>query len=195
MTVLSDKTLHRLAAAGLVQPYSPGLVNPASIDLRLGNAWIVMDDKSRHTNYWNHLVLYPKSLRIDLHNWIANGRLGEYYGMKVRPTLVLATTLENVSIPTDMWARLALKTTPCREGLGHPVADWIDPGFCGHLTLMLHAFSPIKLYQGMRVCQLIVGELDWECEVPYSEIGHYQGQKGPTPSWREQYVYTDVNSQ
>jgi deoxycytidine triphosphate deaminase len=71
--------------------------------------------------------------------------------------------------------------------LTHSTAGWIDPGFCGHVTLELSnvATLPIKLWPGMKIGQMCLFRTTSPAEFPYGskEYGsRYQGQRGPTPS-------------
>jgi dCTP deaminase len=51
---------------------------------------------------------------------------------------VLGSTLEVVSIPDDLAARLEGKSSLGRLGLlTHSTAGFVDPGFSGHITLEL----------------------------------------------------------
>lgn len=91
---------------------------------------------------------------------------------------ILATTPEFVRIPNDAAATIYLKSSRAREGLDHALAGWIDPGFCGQITLELHAHRPVILTAGQRVVQLVMMSLTAPALKPYS--GRYQGQRGPT---------------
>lgn len=170
--ILQDTLLRDWALSGGVVPYDPDCVNPASIDLKLGCDFIDLYTKEDIRS--SELLLEPRSLTSDV---------AKFLGMDIH-TLVLATTLETIHIPDCCAAMLKLKTTPTREGLGHPIADWVDPGFTGQLTLMLHAFKPYMLRAGERIVQLVVVRLEGDCDISYSKIGHYNGQTGPTMSWR-----------
>ena len=154
-------------------------INPASIDLRLSNQWRDLEapDVVRISNY---ITLYPRTLRVEIHNWLA-----KLFKLERKPTAILASTLESIIIEPDQAASIKLKTTPTREGLGHPIADWVDPGFMGQLTLMLYANKEITLRTGSRLVQMVIFKLDGPVANPYGILGHYQDQRGPTPSWRE----------
>jgi deoxycytidine triphosphate deaminase len=71
--------------------------------------------------------------------------------------------------------------------LTHSTAGWIDPGFCGHVTLELSnvATLPIKLWPGMKIGQMCLFRTSSPVEHPYGSDRHgsrYQDQRGPTPS-------------
>lgn len=70
---------------------------------------------------------------------------------------VLGATLEYVSLPVDLAARLEGRSSWGRLGvLIHATAGYIDPGFRGNITLELKNMGkvPIPLFPGVRVGQL-----------------------------------------
>ena len=101
---------------------------------------------------------------------------------------MLGSTLERVTLPDDLVARLEGKSSLGRLGLLiHSTAGFIDPGWDGHVTLELSnvANLPITIYFGMKIGQLSFVQLTEAAETPYGsgELGSkYQGQQGPTPS-------------
>jgi len=101
---------------------------------------------------------------------------------------VLGSTLERVTLPDDLVARLEGKSSLGRLGLLiHSTAGFIDPGFDGHVTLELSnvANLPITIYPGMKIGQLSFVQMSEPAETPYGSgaLGSkYQGQRGPTPS-------------
>jgi len=101
---------------------------------------------------------------------------------------VLGSTLEAVTLPDDLAARLEGKSSLGRLGLlTHSTAGFIDPGFTGHVTLELSnvANLPIKLWPGMRIGQIAFFRLTSPAENPYGSAQYgsrYQGQRGPTAS-------------
>jgi dCTP deaminase len=142
-----------------VEPFDPAQVNPASLDLRLGNEFV---DMATGREY----VLEPGE-RFYMHS----GRG------------VLAITQEHITIPPTYAADLKMKTTPCRMGVNHSMAGWIDPGYAGQLTLTLDAMRDAVLVPGTRICQIIIYSLGKMPTKPYNVVGHYMGQTKPTPAW------------
>lgn len=172
---LRDFEIRKWAEAGNLYPYNPLHVNPASIDLTLSHTWIDLY-KPDVLNQSEVISIYAPSLRTFIHNFL--------FPWDRHPTAILASTEEWMRIHPNMAAQIKLKTTPTREGLGHPIADWIDPGYYGKLTMMLTANKDIHMPVGMRICQLILKELAGPVETPYDRVGHYVGQYKPTLSWR-----------
>lgn len=177
MSVLSDKTLRNLLTDTLedqvedsnmiyLSPYNPSLVQPCSIDVRLGRE-----------------VLFPPSENVCFID--DNGP----ENLMLDPLeFCLAHTLETVSIPNNILCTISGKSSLGRLGLSiHTTAGFIDPGFKGQITLELFNMSsrPIRLVSGMLIAQLSFQCLDRAAEFPYGSAklnSHYQGQTGATPS-------------
>lgn len=179
MKILCDSDLYKWVETGLA-PFDKVHINPASVDLCLGRGWIDMEGDG--FTVIEELTIYPRSIYTDVWNTFA-----KVFHFHRHPTAVLATTLETIRLQDDEAASIKLKTTPSREGLGHPIADWVDPGFHGQLTLMLHAHKRITIPYGRRIVQVVIFKLDSPAERSYEHTGHYQGQSGPTQSWMSGY--------
>ena len=101
---------------------------------------------------------------------------------------MLGQTLERVTLPDDLVARLEGKSCLGRLGLLiHSTAGFVDSGFSGNLTLELSnvANLPITIYEGMPIGQISFMRMDGPVEHAYGsdETGSkYQGQAEPTPS-------------
>jgi dCTP deaminase len=180
-SAVSDGTLRRLVEEGrlVVDPFDDALIQPASIDLRLGDSFRVFS---------NHRVT-----AIDLREVPAN--LTEEVVIEPEGSFVihpgefcLGRTLERIELPDDLVARVEGKSSLGRLGLiVHATAGFVDPGWRGTLTLELNNLTrvPIKLYPGLPIAQLSVMALDRPAERPYGspELGsHYQGQIAATES-------------
>jgi dCTP deaminase len=180
-SVLSDGTILDLIEQGRikVQPWDPKMVQPASIDLRLGDSFRV---------FHNHRVA-----TIDLRDPPAN--LTEEIVVPAGEPFVihpgefcLGRTLEWVQIPDDIVARIEGKSSLGRLGLiVHATAGFCDPGFEGTLTLELNNLTrvPIRLYPDLPIAQLSFMTLDKPALKPYGSPGlgsHYQGQRAATES-------------
>jgi dCTP deaminase len=180
--VLSDGTIRRLVDEGriVIKPWNPELVQPASIDLRLGDSFRV---------FHNH-----RAEGIDLRDGPPPGLTEEVPatpedGFVIHPgEFCLGRTEEWVELPDDVVARIEGKSSLGRLGLiVHATAGFIDPGWKGTLTLELNNLTrvPIKLYPGLLIAQLSFMGLDRAAERPYGspDLGsHYQGQVAATES-------------
>lgn len=100
---------------------------------------------------------------------------------------LLGSTIETVGISENLWGDVRGKSTLAREGLIVETAGLIDPGFEGELTLELFNMSDetLPLTYGQPICQVMFGWVDTTPKRIYGQAdNHYQGQTGPTPSWR-----------
>lgn len=179
--VLSDRTIRAEIDAGriVVEPYDGSLIQPASIDVRVDRRFRVF-----------HNARYPY---IDVRQPMEGlTELVEVSGGEpfiLHPgEFVLGQTLERVTLPDDLVARLEGKSSLGRLGLLiHSTAGFVDSGFSGNLTLELSnvANLPITIYEGMPIGQISFMRMDGPVENPYgssSAGSKYQGQAGPTPS-------------
>jgi dCTP deaminase len=179
--VLSDRTIRRLLDEGRIgiEPYEEELLQPSSVDVRVDRLFRVfrnsrypfIDVKQEMEGLTELVEVEPEEAFI-LHP-------GEF---------VLGSTLERITLPDDLVARLEGKSSLGRLGLLiHSTAGFIDPGWDGHVTLELSnvANLPITIYYGMKIGQLSFVQLSEPAQHPYGtgELGSkYQGQIGPTPS-------------
>ena len=179
--VLSDRTIRRLLDEGRIgiDPYAEELLQPSSVDVRVDKIFRVfrnsrypfIDVKQEMEELTELVEIDPEEAFI-LHP-------GEF---------VLGSTLERITLPDDLVARLEGKSSLGRLGLLiHSTAGFIDPGWDGHVTLELSnvANLPITIYYGMKIGQLSFVQLSEPAEHPYGtgSLGSkYQGQAGPTPS-------------
>ena len=179
--VLSDRTIRRLLEEGRIgiDPYAEELLQPSSVDVRVDRLFRVFRnsrypfiDVKQEMEELTELVEVDDEEAFILHP-------GEF---------VLGSTLERITLPDDLVARLEGKSSLGRLGLLiHSTAGFIDPGWDGHVTLELSnvANLPITIYYGMKIGQLSFVQLSEPAEHPYGtgSLGSkYQGQAGPTPS-------------
>lgn len=180
-SVLSDGTITRLVEEGRIKidPWDPALVQPASVDLRLGDTFRV---------FHNHRVT-SIDLRQPPENLTEEVKVADGDSFVIHPgEFCLGRTLEWVELPDDIVARIEGKSSLGRLGLiVHATAGFCDPGWQGTLTLELNNLTrvPIKLYPGLLIAQLSFMTLDAPAVRPYgsAELGsHYQGQREATES-------------
>lgn len=168
--ILSDKTIRRLLEQGTLrmQPLSPGQIQPASVDVRLGDTFGIVEDLASGVISMEREICY-KTIRAQSYLLLP----GQF---------VLATTLEYVSLPDDLTAFVEGRSSLGRMGLFIQNAGWVDPGFQGEITLELYNANrfAIELKAGRRIGQLVFAKMDRAARNPYR--GKYQGQTGATGS-------------
>ena len=162
-----------------IDPYDPGMIQPSSIDVRLDKYFRLFDNHK-------YPVIDPAKDQPELTRLVD---VDPDDGFVLHPgEFVLGSTLETVSLPDDLAARVEGKSSLGRLGLlTHATAGFVDPGFSGHVTLELSnvATLPIILWPGMKIGQLCFFRLSSPAENPYGSAkygSHYQGQRGPTAS-------------
>ena len=179
--VLSDRDIRAEIEAGriVIDPFEPEAVQPSSVDLHLDNRFRVFRnsrypfiDVRQEQPELTELVEVAGDEPFILHP-------GEF---------VLGSTLERVSLPDDVVARLDGKSSLGRLGLLiHSTAGFVDPGWDGNLTLELSnvANLPITLYDGMRIGQISFQRMSSAVDVAYGDArlgSRYRGQRDPTAS-------------
>jgi dCTP deaminase len=179
--VLSDRTIATLIADGRIgiDPYDAALLQPSSVDVRVDRTFRVF-----HNARYPYIdVKQPQEALTELVEIDGDEPFILHPG-----EFVLGSTLERVTLPDDLVARLEGKSSLGRLGLLiHSTAGFIDPGFDGHVTLELSnvANLPITIYHGMKIGQISFMRMTEPASSPYGsdKIGSkYQGQRGPTPS-------------
>ena len=90
--ILSDKTIRRLLEQGTLrmEPLSPGQIQPASVDVRLGDTFGIVEDLASGVISMEREICY-KTIRTQSYLLLP----GQF---------VLATTLEYISLPDDLTA-------------------------------------------------------------------------------------------
>ena len=162
-----------------IDPWDESLVQPASVDLRLGDSFRV---------FHNYRVT-SIDLRDPPQNLTEEVRVQDGEPFVIHPgEFALGRTMEWVELPEDIVARIEGKSSLGRLGLiVHATAGFVDPGFTGTLTLEITNFNsvPIVLRPGLPIAQLSFMTLDRAAERPYGhpELGsHYHGQVEATES-------------
>ncbi len=163
--ILSDRTLKELIEDNklIIKPLARKQIQPASVDLRLGNSFLKIDE--------NMMEVMTLEDEIQYHSI-------EKQEIVIPPnSFLLAATREYIQLPENITAFVEGRSSIGRMGLFIQNAGWVDPGFAGQITLELYNANrlPIKLVAGRRICQLVFSKMDKTAENPY--CGKYQNQK------------------
>ena len=168
--ILSDKTIFEMLNDNQlgISPLETDQVQPASVDIRLGSTYSVVEDSSDGIIRLGNRVHY-KTIHADTYLLLP----GQF---------VLATTMEYFKLPINLTAFVEGRSSIGRLGLFIQNAGWVDPGFEGEITLELFNANrcAVELQAGRRVVQLVFAQLDADARNPYQ--GKYQGQRGATGS-------------
>jgi dCTP deaminase len=168
--ILSDKTILDMVVDNRlgIAPLDRSQIQPASVDIRLGNTFSIVED-------------FPDGI-VTMDSKIAYKTITADRYVLMPGQFVLATTMEYFRLPDNLTAFVEGRSSLGRMGLFIQNAGWVDPGFEGEITLELFNANKcaIELKAGRRVGQLVFAEMDKPALHPYR--GKYQGQKGATGS-------------
>lgn len=184
--IWNDEAITKWAEEGGVTPFDEKLVNPASLDLRLG-------DHIR-LPYW----IWDTLTRVDLERYIKDGSIAEIplWGPPLHfdehwlmpqgkgVSFVLCSSLDFINMPDNMASLLFSKSSTGRIGLEHLHAGFGDPSWhSAQWTWELHNVAPwpIKLVAGKALMQQVMIKLTDAPLKGYDVTGRYNGQVGPTP--------------
>jgi len=162
-----------------IHPFEPKHVGPNSCDLRLGN---VLKTYSRWDEElkWTHPTTLDPKEKIDtqqLHIPTAGFRL-------IPGILYLANTIEEAG-SSHYVPMLEGRSSLGRLGLKvHVTAGFGDVGFQQQWTLELEVTHPLKVYAGMRVCQVYFHSVEGEIKLYEGKYQHSEGAVG-SQSWKD----------
>ena len=153
--ILCDRDLRTLLDDGFLTPADENLINPASIDVRLGT-----------------------SIRREMgHGTFVTSNLAADESVEVQPgEFILISTMEMLHVPLNCGCDLRLKSTSARSGWNAALAFWLDPGYQGRPTMELQnmlRYNTLTLAPGVRFAQAVVHRLSGQAVKPYA--GRYQG--------------------
>ena len=145
-----------------IDPYDERLVQPNSIDIRLGN----------------HFVWYKQDPEVidpyDRESVVVGVEEAEADAFVIRPgAFVLARSLECIGLPDNIVATIEGKSSIARLGVTlHQTGGWIDAGFRGTITLEMCNVNvrPVRVHAGMPIGQLVFYPTE-RAEKPYDRKG------------------------
>ena len=153
----------------MVEPFEPELLNPASLDIRIGNSIVVED-----------VAHQEKTKTIDISHF---SETNPYW---VEPgDWLLVGSLETFNLPPIVAAEFKLKSSRAREGWGHSLAGHCDPGWHGSVLTMelknYRKFSSLPIFPGLKIGQMIF-HLTSTPTRHYGETGRYNNDHSVSPS-------------
>jgi dCTP deaminase len=169
--ILSGKAIkEKMGSDIIITPFNENAVNPNSYNLTLHNELLVYDEDildMKKPNKTRKLII-PEE------------------GIVLTPgTLYLARTREYTETHKYV-PMLEGRSSVGRLGLFvHVCAGFGDVGFKGYWTLEIHCVQPIRVYEGVEICQIYYHSIEGEYE-PYIS-GKYQNNQGIQPS----FLYKD----
>ena len=178
--LFSDRSIKEAIREGniLVSPLAEGAVQPASVDLHMGNCALKVNVNCEL--YLDPFKDHDYKMEISV---ISND------GIFVHPgSFTLVATKEWIELGSNIAGRLEGVSSLARMGLiVHATGGWVDPGWKGCLTLELVNVGPLPVLirPGMKIAQIAFISLTTPAERPY---GHpdlkskYQGAITPMQS-------------
>lgn len=168
--ILSDHEIQDLIRQhSMVQNYDSELINPASIDLRMGDL-IMLESVQGHQ-------MIPLSIK---------GYSIEHPYELVPGQFILAQTMETFNMPEDIAGLFFLKSSRAREGYENLHAGYADPGWYGSsLTLELknaRQLQPLPIYPGLKIGQMVFWRMSQRPAISYAITGSYNQDKLVTAS-------------
>lgn len=152
-------------------------VRGGSVDVRLGTEFILLKRSARGPI--DPLDLKGERAMVDFQDRV---RVAVGDRMILHPNqLVLGATLEFLQVPADLMAYVIGRSSWGRLGLIVATAVMVQPGFRGCLTLELAnlADTPVYLYPGTRVAQLVFHTLVRSTTAYAEGPSKYTGPVGP----------------
>lgn len=127
--ILSDKTIREYLSCGRlsIDPMEPGQIQPASVDIRIGDTYSIVEDSCDGVIHLGSEIRY-KTIQSDRY-------------LLMPGQFVLATTMEYFRLGDDLTAFVEGRSSIGRLGLFIQNAGWVDPGFEGEITLELYNAS------------------------------------------------------
>lgn len=158
-----------------VEPFDPKMVQPNSLDIRLGNHFLWYNEGDEVIDPYD-----KASIRANITEVQSNS-------VVIPPGLfILAETLERIELPDNIVAAIEGKSSVARLGVElHQTGGWIDAGFRGTITLEMCNVNqrPVRIYAGMPIGQLVFYTTE-RAERPYNlkDDAKYLNQRQATLS-------------
>ncbi len=163
MILVDWQLLDRIARGHIrIDPYDPKLVQPNSLDIRLGNHFVWYEPGTGVIDPYNPESISSHTGEVRADTFILHP--GQF---------VLAETLECIGLPDNIVATIEGKSSIARLGVTlHQTGGWIDAGFRGTITLEMANVNarPVKVYAGMPIGQLVFYTTE-RAENPYYKKG------------------------
>ena len=141
-----------------IDPYDPTLVQPNSLDIRLGSHFVWYKPGDGVIDPYNQETVTSEVEETHAETFVLQP--GQF---------VLAETLECIGLPDNIVATIEGKSSIARLGVTlHQTGGWIDAGFRGTITLEMANVNsrPVKVHAGMPIGQLVFYTTE-RAEFPY----------------------------
>ena len=176
MVVLSGEQIREHIRLGkiVIEPFDEKLIGPSQVDLRLGNKFRVFKE--------TELVDPHNKKSIELNTELVDTK-GEPFVLQPGQ-LILGITQEHIAVPNDLVASIEGRSSVARMGVFiHISSGHVNPGSGARdpipvtLEILNMNPSPVKLYPGMRICQLLFYTMDRAVRMGYDDLGGKYARK------------------
>jgi dCTP deaminase len=156
-----------------IEPFKPEQLNPNSYDLRLSPDVAVYEEVTLDAGRKNRISrsIIPAS------------------GLVLQPGELYLMSTQEYTSTSNYVPGIEGRSSVGRLGISvHATAGFGDVGFHGTWTLEVSVIKPVRVYAGMRICQIFFEECTGEVDVESDAYkGKYNKQVKPQPSqiWRE----------
>jgi len=186
--ILIDKQIKAIGKS-LINPYDESLVNPSSVDIRIGNKLLLQfkTDNDAYNFYlsqaseirrnnpdFNDIVAKMNNLvqwaEKDISNYTQENPFWLFPESKI-----LVESLETFYFPDNICGQFRLKSSRGREFYEHLEAGWIDIGWHGSkLTMEIEnrSLKFLPIYPHLKIGQIILFQTDLP-ENSYKITGRY----------------------
>lgn len=175
--LLSYVELVALVEQGVIKGVQPDAIQPASIDVRLGDTFL----REVKRPWYKRLFNFFRRTRVDLAQRQSVEFYEERFGAVLRPQdFALAHTIEIFDLPDDISCAFCLKSSMARNGLEHLNACWADAGF-NSSVLTLELKNMTRHHDLVLTSGMFIGQLKFfrHTQVPadrsYRVVGRYNG--------------------
>lgn len=172
--LLSHIELVELVDQGVIEGVQPGAINAASIDVRLGERFMVEAASiTRELRVVN--LAKRESLRMRTVDVAPGANIRMHPGQ-----FALAHTIERFNLPNDISAQFLLKSSIARSGLDHLSATWCDAGWNGSV-LTLEIRNVTQTHHLVLEPGMFIGQMKFYRHTPvpddqsYAVRGRYNG--------------------
>ena len=163
--ILSDRDIRRYLKEGKMR------IDPAPSDGQIGATSV---DLTLSDEFWRFRKgVKSVDLKASKHADVLEMVRAKSITLKPRE-MILGRTVERITLPADMCAKLEGRSRYARFGIAiHVSSSLVQAGSDNHQILEIVNLSPaeITLHAGLRVCQLMFMHTSSPAEKPYSKYG------------------------
>ncbi len=144
MILSGEEILSRLGSDIVLEPFDPEQLNPNSYDLLLHDELLVYEEvvlDVKQPNRFRRITIPPEGLILSPSQLYLGRTVERTETHKLVPMLEGRSSL----------ARLGLFV--------HVSSGFGDVGFCGYWTLEMFAVQPVRIYPGIKICQVFYHEI------------------------------------